>query len=53
MKVFYAIQTENGRFKTTARNGVAAWLFAFGLGWRSYFDLNPQRVVVTKWVSRP
>lgn len=47
--IYYTIKTENGKFKTTAQNWFTAFFKAMWLGWRSYFDLNPQRVFVEKW----
>ena len=50
--IVYFVYTENEKYRATAGNCVSALLVALWLGWRSYFDLDPQRVVTERHVYR-
>lgn len=49
--IWYEIYTENRKFRTVAKTKVGAWFLALMLGYRAYFDLNPQRVFVITWMT--
>lgn len=50
-RVWWVIYTEDGRFAANARGPVSAFFKGLWLGWKSYFVLDPQRVVIEKWTT--
>lgn len=48
-RVWYVVYSEDGRCIGQSQNFVSAFLKGLWFGWRCYFALSPQRVVIERW----
>lgn len=47
--IFYRVYSEDWKDETICYNWFDAWAIALWFGYKSYFRLSPQRIVVEKW----